>query len=74
VLLTGALVAAILAATVGGFFSCRLAAHEAAAASRGGAFARSGVWVVRAAHRYYLLAVAPATGREVIFSPTARFH
>ena len=57
VLLTGALVSAILAAAVGGAFASRAAVCDAAAPWRGAVFARSGVWVVRATHRYYLLAV-----------------
>ena len=57
VLLTGALVSAILAAAVGGLFSCRLAVCDAASVRCGAAFARNGVWVVRATYRYYLLAV-----------------
>jgi PAS domain S-box-containing protein len=57
VLSTGALVSAILTAAVGSLFSTRLAVCEAAASWRGAAFARRGMWVVRATHRYYLLAV-----------------
>lgn len=57
VLITGALVNAILAAAVGGLFSCRLAVCDAAGVHCGATFARNGVWVVRATYRYYLLAV-----------------